>query len=102
MARHILVIEDDRTLRQTLAFNLSREGYEVSVAVDGEQGLGLARSAAPDRFRVGLMLPGMRGTELLRTLRADGRDTPVIILSAKGAEVDRVVGLRLGADDYVA
>jgi two-component system alkaline phosphatase synthesis response regulator PhoP len=102
MARHILVIEDDRTLRQTLAFNLSREGYEVSVAVDGEQGLGLARSVAPDLILLDLMLPGMSGTELLRTLRADGRDTPVIILSAKGAEVDRVVGLRLGADDYVA
>jgi DNA-binding response OmpR family regulator len=98
----ILIVEDDRALRQTLAFNLSREGYEPIVAVDGEQGLGLARSGKVALILLDLMLPGMSGTELLRTVRADGLDTPVIILSAKGSELDRVLGLKLGADDYVA
>jgi DNA-binding response OmpR family regulator len=98
----ILIVEDDRALRQTLAFNLSREGYEPIVAVDCEQGLGLARSGKVALILLDLMLPGMSGTELLRTVRADGLDTPVIILSAKGSELDRVLGLKLGADDYVA
>ncbi len=102
MARRILVVEDDRALRQALAFNLSREGYDVSVAVDGEQAVGLARSQPVDLILLDVMLPGMSGTELLRVLRGEGNQTPVIVLSAKGAEVDRVVGLKLGADDYVA
>ncbi|HET8587180.1 MAG TPA: response regulator transcription factor [Candidatus Limnocylindria bacterium] len=102
MGDRILIVEDDRALRQTLAFNLSREGYEPVVAVDGEQGLGLARSGDLALILLDLMLPGMSGTELLRTIRADGLDTPVIILSAKGSELDRVLGLKLGADDYVA
>lgn len=102
MPRRILVVEDDRALRQALAFNLSREGYEVSVAVDGEQALGLARREPADLILLDVMLPGMSGTELLRVLRGEGIQTPVIVLSAKGAEVDRVVGLKLGADDYVA
>jgi two-component system, OmpR family, alkaline phosphatase synthesis response regulator PhoP len=102
MPRRILVVEDDRALRQALAFNLSREGYEVSIAVDGEQALGLARREPADLILLDVMLPGMSGTELLRVLRGEGIQTPVIVLSAKGAEVDRVVGLKLGADDYVA
>ncbi len=102
MAARILLVEDDRTLRQALTFNLEREGYEVATAVDGEQALGLARGGGYDLIVLDLMLPRMSGTEVLRTMRAEGRATPVIILSAKGAEVDRVVGLKLGADDYVA
>jgi methylated-DNA-[protein]-cysteine S-methyltransferase len=98
----ILVVEDDRTLRTALVFNLEREGYEVRSAVDGEQGLAAARDERLDLIVLDLMLPAMSGLEVLRTLRADGVDTPVVILSAKGGEVDRVVGLKVGADDYIA
>jgi two-component system, OmpR family, alkaline phosphatase synthesis response regulator PhoP len=101
MRRRLLLIEDDRTLRQTLAFNLTREGYEVSTAADGEAGLEAARNERLDLILLDVMLPRMSGVELLRVLRRDGVATPVIILSAKGDEIDRVVGLRLGADDYV-
>jgi two-component system alkaline phosphatase synthesis response regulator PhoP len=100
--RRILVVEDDRTLRSALAFNLTREGYEVQTAVDGEQALGIARGARPDLILLDVMLPGMSGVEVLRVLRREGVATPVIVLSAKGDEIDRVVGLQVGADDYVA
>jgi DNA-binding response OmpR family regulator len=94
-------VEDDRTLRQALAFNLEREGYEVASAVDGEQALAAGRERRADLILLDLMLPRMSGLEVLRTLRREGVDTPVIVLSAKGEEVDRVVGLKVGADDYV-
>jgi two-component system, OmpR family, alkaline phosphatase synthesis response regulator PhoP len=100
--RRILVTEDDRTLRQALVFNLEREGYEVRSAVDGEQALAAARDGGLDLLLLDLMLPSMSGLEVLRTMRAEGIETPVIILSAKGSEVDRVVGLKVGADDYIA
>jgi two-component system alkaline phosphatase synthesis response regulator PhoP len=100
--RRILVVEDDRTLRTTLAFNLTREGYEVQTAVDGEQALGIARGGRLDLIVLDVMLPGMSGVEVLRVLRREGVATPVIVLSAKGDEIDRVVGLQVGADDYVA
>lgn len=99
--RRILLVEDDRTLRQALAFNLEREGYEVRVAVDGEQALAAARDTGLDLVILDVMLPGMSGLEVLRAIRAEGIDTPVIVLSAKGDEIDRVVGLKVGADDYV-
>lgn len=102
MKRRILVVEDDRTLRQALVFNLEREGYEVRGAVDGEQALAAARDGGIDLMLLDLMLPGMTGLEVLRTMRADGIDTPVVILSAKGGEIDKVVGLKVGADDYIA
>lgn len=102
MKRRILVVEDDRTLRQTLAFNLNREGYEALTAPDGETALEAARSQRPDLILLDVMLPGMSGIELLRVLRREGRQVPVIVLSAKGEEIDRVVGLNVGADDYVA
>lgn len=94
-------MEDDRTLRQALTFNLTREGYDVASAVDGEQALAAGRDRRHDLILLDLMLPGMSGLEVLRTLRREGIETPVIILSAKGEEVDRVVGLKVGADDYV-
>jgi two-component system alkaline phosphatase synthesis response regulator PhoP len=95
------VVEDDRTLRQALTFNLTREGYDVASAVDGEQALAAGRDRRHDLILLDLMLPGMSGLEVLRTLRREGIETPVIILSAKRDEVDRVVGLKVGADDYV-
>jgi two-component system alkaline phosphatase synthesis response regulator PhoP len=100
--RKILLVEDDRTLRQALTFNLAREGYEVVTAADGQTALGMARAQRLDLVLLDVMLPGMSGIEVLRTLRREGISTPVIILSAKGEEIDRVVGLKVGADDYVA
>jgi two-component system alkaline phosphatase synthesis response regulator PhoP len=88
-------------LRQALTFNLAREGYDVASAVDGEQALSAGRDRRHDLILLDLMLPGMSGLEVLRTLRKEGVETPVIVLSAKGEEVDRVVGLKVGADDYV-
>src|ERR671919_310252 len=102
MKRRILVVEDDRTLRQALTFNLSREDYDVRVAVDGEQALGAARDSSLDLILLDIMLPGMSGLEVLRVIRGEGVTTPVIVVSAKGDEIDRVVGLKVGADDYVA
>jgi len=88
-------------LRQALTFNLTREGYDVASAVDGVQALAAGRDRRHDLILLDLMLPGMSGLEVLRTLRREGIETPVIILSAKRDEVDRVVGLKIGADDYV-
>jgi two-component system, OmpR family, alkaline phosphatase synthesis response regulator PhoP len=102
MRRRLLLVEDDPTLRQALAFNLTREGYEVTAVADGESALTAARSNRLDLVLLDVMLPGMSGVEVLRVLRHEGVTTPVIILSAKGEEIDRVVGLKVGADDYVA
>jgi len=101
MRRRILVVEDDRTLRQTLSYNLTREGYDVTTAADGEAALEAARDSKIDLILLDVMLPGMSGVEVLRVLRRDGIRAPVIIVSAKGDEIDRVVGLKVGADDYV-
>jgi two-component system, OmpR family, alkaline phosphatase synthesis response regulator PhoP len=89
-------------LRQALTFNLAREGYEVTTAVDGEAALEAARDRQLDLILLDVMLPGMSGIEVLRVLRRDGVSTPIIVVSAKGDEIDRVVGLKVGADDYVA
>lgn len=98
----ILVIEDNRNLATGLRNNLEIEGYEVDVAADGQGGLAMARSGAPDLIVLDLMLPGMDGYRVLKTLREEGIDTPVLILSARGEETDKVLGFHLGADDYVA
>jgi DNA-binding response OmpR family regulator len=98
----ILVIEDNRNLATGLRNNLEIEGYQVDVAADGPSGLALARSTAPDLIVLDLMLPGMDGYRVLKTLREEGIDTPVLILSARGEETDKVLGFHLGADDYVA
>src|ERR671914_416700 len=102
MRRRLLLVEDDPTLRQALTFNLAREGYEVATAADGEAALEAARSERLDLVLLDVMLPGLSGVEVLRVLRREGVATPVIILSAKGDEIDRVVGLKVGADDYVS
>ncbi len=98
----ILVIEDNRNLATGLRNNLEIEGYEVEVAEDGTRGLALARAGNVDLIVLDLMLPGMDGYRVLRTLREEGSDTPVLILSARGEETDKVLGFHLGADDYVA
>jgi two-component system, OmpR family, alkaline phosphatase synthesis response regulator PhoP len=98
----ILLIEDNRNLATGLRNNLEIEGHEVDVAVDGLTGLSLARNRSPGLIVLDLMLPGMDGYRVLRTLREEGIDTPVLILSARGEETDKVLGFQLGADDYVA
>ncbi len=98
----VLVVEDDPVLRSTLAYNLSREGFRVLTAGDGEVGLELARQEL-DRLDVvvlDVMLPGISGFQVLRALRAE-TDIPILMLSARGEEQDRIDGLELGADDYV-
>lgn len=98
----ILVIEDNRNLATGLRNNLEIEGYHVDIAEDGPAGLALARSAPADLIVLDLMLPGMDGYRVLKTMREEGIDTPVLILSARGEETDKVLGFHLGADDYVA
>lgn len=100
--RRVLVVEDDPSIAMGLRINLESEGYEVHVADDGERGLELARTIAPDLIVLDVMLPRRNGLEVLHELRAEGRTVPIIILSAKSAEMDKVAGLELGAEDYVA
>ncbi|MGH7675490.1 MAG: response regulator transcription factor [Gemmatimonadales bacterium] len=97
----ILVVEDNADLAYGLRNNLEIEGYAVDVAADGTRGLTRARAARPDLIVLDLMLPGLDGFRVLRTLRAAGLAMPVLILTARGEEADKVRGLRLGADDYV-
>ncbi|WP_234443811.1 response regulator transcription factor [Streptomyces sp. NRRL B-24484] len=99
----ILVIDDDLTVGEVVAGYLTRAGHHVDRACDGDQGLALARAHCPDLLVLDLMLPGTDGLEILRRLRAseDGADLPVVMLTAKGDEADRILGLELGADDYV-
>ncbi|NIA11650.1 MAG: response regulator [Nitrospiraceae bacterium] len=99
--RDILVVEDDPSILQGLELALQREGYDVRCAADGRGGLELARHGRWDLVILDLMLPGLNGYEILAALRAAGDDTPVLILSARSEELDRIRGLDLGADDYV-
>lgn len=97
----ILVVEDEETYRESLAFNLRREGFDVLEAGDGERGLELARSGGADLLLLDLMLPGISGIDVCRNLRKSS-DMPVIMVTAKDDVVDRVIGLEIGADDYVS
>lgn len=100
---HVMIIEDDRSLADVLTYNLEKEGYTVSVARDGMDGLNQAQTKTPDLIILDLMLPTMDGLEVCRRLRAtrELRDVLVVMLTAKSEETDQVVGLALGADDYV-
>jgi two-component system, OmpR family, alkaline phosphatase synthesis response regulator PhoP len=97
----VLVVEDDPDLAFGLRTTLEIEGYTADVAADGPQGLQRAREDRPDLVILDLMLPGMDGYRVLRTLRAEGNRVPVLILTARGEEADKVLGFRSGADDYV-
>ena len=99
--KRVLVVEDNADLAYGLRNNLEIEGYKVDVAGDGTRGLALARTAGPDIIILDLMLPGMDGFRVLRALRDEGRRLPILVLTARGEEGDKVRGLRLGADDYV-
>jgi len=97
----ILIVEDNPDLAFGLRNNLEIEGHEVDVAEDGESGLDRARDMDPELLILDLMLPKLSGYKVLKTLREEGREMPVLILTAKGEETDKVMGFRLGADDYV-
>ncbi len=96
----ILVVEDDRNLLDTLKYNLAREGYEVTTATDGILAVDTARREKPDLLLLDVMLPGMDGFEVCRILRRE-TNIPILMLTAKAGETDRVVGLEIGADDYL-
>ena len=97
----VLVIEDNSNLAFGLTRSLESEGYEVEAAEDGLRGYELASTTDPDLVVLDLMLPGMDGYTILKKLRAEGKAMPVLILTARGEEADKVFGFRLGADDYV-
>ena len=96
----ILVVDDEPTILDSVGYALQREGFEVSSARDGTEGLRLAREENPDVIVLDVMLPGLSGREVCRQLRSES-DVPILMLSARGGEIDRVLGLELGADDYV-
>ncbi len=102
MAR-ILIVEDEKDLQRVLAYNLKQAGHDVLASAEGRDGLRMAREQRPDLLILDLMLPDLPGTEVCRALKGDAatRAIPVIMLTAKGEEIDRVVGFELGADDYV-
>ena len=100
MAYRILLVEDDATLRETVAYNLRHQGYDVATAADGHAALAAARRDPPDLVLLDLMLPGIDGFEVCRLLRKE-TNLPILMLTARSDEVDRVVGLEMGADDYL-
>jgi DNA-binding response OmpR family regulator len=100
LRKKVLVVDDEPVLRETLHYNLARDGHQVLLAGSGEDGLRVAREERPDLVILDLMLPGMSGLEVCRELRRR-TNAPVLVLTAKDSEVDKIVGLELGADDYV-
>jgi DNA-binding response OmpR family regulator len=101
MSQHILVAEDQADIRDLLVLNLRNAGYEVSAVGDGKAALASQNEQASDLLILDLMMPGMDGLEVCKALRARGRSTPILMLTAKSTELDRVLGLELGADDYL-
>lgn len=96
----ILVVDDEATIRETLQYNLEKEGYQVITAADGLQALQVAREQEPDLVILDLMLPELDGLSVCRAIRRE-QDTPIIMLTARTGEMDKIVGLESGADDYV-
>ena len=101
MARKVLIVEDDSNIAELLHLYLEKEGFETAVAGDGGKGVELFRSFHPDLVLLDLMLPGMDGFEVCRPVRESGSSTPIIMLTAREEETDKVLGLELGADDYI-
>ncbi len=102
MASSILIVEDEHAVARGIQYALQQESYEVTVAPTGEQGLDYAVHQAPDLVVLDVRLPGMDGFEVLRRIRAAGGKMPILVLTARDEEVDKVIGLELGADDYLA
>ena len=100
MAKKILVVDDEKPISDIVKFNLDKEGYDVVTAYDGEEALKKVESESPDLILLDLMLPKIDGLEVARQIRKE-HDTPIIMLTAKDSEIDKVLGLELGADDYV-
>jgi len=100
MAEKVLVVEDEKTLQETLAYNLRHQGYQVETSGDGKAAIELARTFHPDVIILDIMLPGMDGFEVCRILRQE-MTTPILMLTARDDEIDRIVGLEVGADDYL-
>ncbi len=99
--KRILIVEDDESISLGLRMNLEAEGYDVGVAADGDEGLARAAEGGIDLVILDVMLPKTNGFEVVRHLRSKGSTVPVIMLSARGAEMDKVMGLELGAEDYI-
>lgn len=97
----ILIIEDDKAIRLSLEEDLANEGYQVDMAVNGPQGLAMAQKQNHDLILLDIMLPGMDGLEICKSLRKQDIATPIIMLTAKSQDFDKVIGLELGADDYI-
>jgi two-component system alkaline phosphatase synthesis response regulator PhoP len=102
MKKHILIIEDEEDMVRGLKMNLVDEGYDVDYALNGKEGLKKALKDKPDIILLDIMLPGMNGLEICRELRSNKIDIPILMLTAKGEEIDKVIGLELGADDYIS
>ena len=101
MGKTILIVEDEQNIVDILSFNLSREGYDTLEAYDGHTGLQLALEQNPDLILLDLMLPGMNGFDVCRKIREAGSAVPILMLTAREEEADKVLGLELGADDYI-
>lgn len=103
MSQKIYIVEDEPDIRETLKYNFSNEGFQVFTAPDGEEALSNIKKVLPDVLILDLMLPGVSGLDVCKSIRADDdiRDMSIIMLTAKGEEIDRVIGFELGADDYV-
>jgi len=97
----VLIVEDDESMGTALKDGFSYEGYEVAFATDGATGLQMAKEQAPDLILLDVMLPKMSGFDVCKEIRATGSAVPIIMLTARGQEIDKVLGLKLGADDYV-
>ena len=102
MKKHILIIEDEEDLVKGLKLNLLDEGYVVDYALNGKVGLEKALTEKPELILLDIMLPGMNGLEICKELRRKNIDVPIIMLTAKGEEIDKVIGLEIGADDYIS
>lgn len=100
MGERILIVEDEISLQETLAYNLKKQGYEIIISGDGPSAINMVRNEKPDLILLDIMLPGMDGFEVCRILRSEV-STPVLMLTARDDEIDRVVGLEVGADDYL-
>ena len=103
MSKHVLLVEDEPDLNETISFNLDSEGYEVASVFNGKDALKAIEKKKPDLILLDLMLPDMSGLEICRELRSSKKTKkiPIMMVTAKGEEVDRIVGFELGADDYI-
>jgi DNA-binding response OmpR family regulator len=99
--RKVLIVEDDEAMSVALRDGLEYEGYAVDLATDGETGLRLATTGTPDLILLDVMLPKITGLDICKKLRGEGNGVPIIMLTARGQEIDKVLGLKLGADDYI-